>query len=313
MPDLAILVVNWNVRNLLRACLDSVLADRASLPIESEIWVVDNDSHDGSPDMIRADYAQVRLIANSDNLGFAAGNNVGLRQMAAENPPRYVLLLNPDAELRPSVLRTLTMFMDQNPRAGVAGARLFYADGSFQHGAFGFPGLFQIMADLYPLPPRLYETRLNGRYPRRWYERGKPFAVDHPLGAAMMVRWDSIQRVGLLDEEFHMYCEEIDWCMRFKKAGYSIFCVPQAKVTHHEGQSTRQIQVDSFINLWRSRRRLYDKHYGVVKKRLAVKLVYWGMRYRIRTTVREEKRGLLSSPEAQSRALAYSGALKSFT
>jgi N-acetylglucosaminyl-diphospho-decaprenol L-rhamnosyltransferase len=312
MPDVAILVVNWNVRKLLRACLESVLADRASLPMESEIWVVDNASHDGSPEMIRADFSQVRLITNPDNLGFAAGNNVGLRQMAAENPPRYVLLLNPDAELRSGALRTLTTFMDQNPRAGVAGARLFYGDGSFQHSAFGFPGLWQIMADLYPLPPRLYETRLNGRYPRRCYERGKPFAIDHPLGAAMMVRWDSIQQVGLLDEEFHMYCEEIDWCMRIKETGYAIFCVPQAEVTHHEGQSTRQVQVNSYINLWRSRRRLYDKHYGAVKKRLAVQLVRWGMRYRIRTTVQEEKRGLLGSSEARSRTDAYSGALKSF-
>lgn len=312
MPELAVLVVNWNVRDLLYSCLKSVLAVCASLRYDTTIWVVDNASHDGSPEMVQDRFPQVRLIASPRNLGFAAGNNLGLRQMASENPPRYVLLLNPDTELHDGALERLITFLDQNSRAGVVGARLYYGDGSFQHSAFGFPGLWQIAVDLYPLPPRLYETRLNGRYPRRLYERGKPFAIDHPLGAAMMVRWEAIRQVGLMDEGFHMYCEEIDWCMRFKRAGYAIFCVPQAEVTHHEGQSTIQVRVDSFINLWKSRRRLYDKHYGVLKRSAAVRLVRWGMRYRIRNTLREQTSGVLDPSEAALRYTAYSGALKCF-
>jgi N-acetylglucosaminyl-diphospho-decaprenol L-rhamnosyltransferase len=313
MPELAVLVVNWNVRDLLRSCLDSALADCVSSNLGTRIWVVDNASQDGSAEMVRDRFPQVRLISSSENLGFAAGNNVALRQMASEDPPRYVLLLNPDAELHCGALQRLVTFLDQNSRAGVAGARLFYGDGSFQHSAFGFPGLWQIAADLYPLPPRLYETRLNGRYPRRLYERGKPFAIDHPLGAAMMVRWEAVRQVGLLDEGFHMYCEEIDWCIRIKRAGYTIVCVPQAEATHHEGQSTSQVQVDSFINLWKSRRRLYDKHYGIVKKHAAVSLVRWGMKYRIRNTLRDEMRGALDPSEGRLRYAAYSGALENFT
>jgi N-acetylglucosaminyl-diphospho-decaprenol L-rhamnosyltransferase len=206
MRDLAILIVNWNVRELLRACLVSVYDELATLHLDAEVWVVDNASHDGSPEMIRADFSQVRLLVSPDNLGFAGGNNLALRQMGETAPPRYVLLLNPDTELRPGAVGSLFGYLETYPRAAVAGARLFYGDGSFQHSAFGFPGLWQILFDLFPLPARLYESRLNGRYPRAWYERGTPFPVDHPLGAAMMVRWEAIEQVGVFDQDFHMYC-----------------------------------------------------------------------------------------------------------
>jgi GT2 family glycosyltransferase len=312
MPKLAVLIVNWNVRELLRACLTSVYADLASGGPEAEVWVVDNASQDDSLDMLRADFAQVRLLASPENLGFAGGNNLALRFMGEATPPRYVWLLNPDTEVRPGAVGTLVDFMDRHPRVGVAGARLFYGDGRFQHGNFGFPGLWQILFDLFPLPGRFYESRLNGRYPRSWYARGEPFAVDHPLGAAMMVRWDAIAQAGPFDQEFHMYCEEIDWCMRIKRAGWDIYCVPQAEVVHHEGQSTRQIREHSFVNLWRSRRRLYDKHYGPLKHGLAVRLVRAGMKRQIRLVRQKGRRGELDEPEAASRMRAFRGAMACF-
>jgi N-acetylglucosaminyl-diphospho-decaprenol L-rhamnosyltransferase len=307
MHDLAIVIVNWNVRDLLRDCLASVYSDLATNGLQAEVWVVDNASQDGSPDMVRAEFSQVRLVVSRENLGFAGGNNLALRQLETTAPPCYVLLLNPDTEVRPGALRTLVDFMDTHPQAGVAGARLFYGDGSFQHGAFGFPGLWQIMFDLFPLPARLYESRLNGRYPRAWYERGEPFSVDHPLGAAMMVRWEVTRQVGLFDEGFHMYCEEIDWCMRIKRAGWEIYGVPRAEVIHHEGQSTAQIREDSFVNLWRSRRRLYDKHYGPIKRRLAKRLVRAGMRRKVK-----EAQGERGKQAAESRLRAYVEAMACF-
>ncbi len=312
MRDLTLLIVNWNVRNLLHACLTSVYADLDSSGLDGHVWVVDNASCDGSPDMVRADFPQTRLVASQENLGFAGGNNLALRQMDATGPPRYTLLLNPDTELRPGALRTLVNFTERQTQVGVVGARLFFGDGRFQHSAFGFPGVWQILFDLYPLPGRLYESRLNGRYPRSWYERGEPFPVDHPLGAAMMVRWDVVRQVGLFDEGFHMYCEEIDWCMRIKQAGWQICCVPKAEVIHHEGQSTSQIRAESFVNLWRSRCRLYEKHYGPVKKWLAKRLVRAGMKYNTRLAQRAEKRGQLDHAEAASRIQAYNGALAHF-
>jgi N-acetylglucosaminyl-diphospho-decaprenol L-rhamnosyltransferase len=310
--DLALLIVNWNVRELLHTCLTSVCNDLAGSGLDGEVWVVDNASRDGSCEMVRAEFPQVRLIASPENVGFAGGNNLALRQMGAAAPPNNVMLLNPDTKLQRGALRTLFDFLVEHRGVGVVGARLFYADGGFQHSAFGFPGLWQILFDLFPLPSRLYDTRLNGRYPRAWYERQEPFPVDHPLGAAMMIRWEVIAQVGPFDEGFHMYCEEIDWCARIKQAGWKIYCVPRARVMHYEGQSTRQIRQESFVNLWHSRRRLYDKHYGPAKNWLARHLVRAGMRYRTQATRREEKRGELTAGEALSRIQAYSGALAWF-
>jgi GT2 family glycosyltransferase len=311
MAELALLIVSWNVRDLLDRCLQSVYADLEGTGSTAHIWVVDNDSRDGSADMVANTYPQVRLIRSGTNRGFAAGNNLALRQMAQQASPQYVLLLNPDTEVQPGALEALRQFMGRRPTSGVAGARLFYGDGTFQHAAFGFPGLWQILFDLFGLPARLYDTRLNGRYPRSWYERGEPFKVDHPLGAAMMVRWETLEQVGLLDEGYHMYCEEIDWCMRIKAAGWGVFCVPQARVTHYEGQSTQQIRADSFVNLWRSRRRLYDKHYGPVKRLLAYQLVRVGMRRRI-TQAQRESADYPDDAEVLSRIQALRGALACF-
>jgi GT2 family glycosyltransferase len=164
----------------------------------------------------------------------------------------------------------------------VAGAKLLYADGSLQHSAFCFPGLTQLLFEFLPLPPRLYDTSLNGRYPRRLYEGEASFKVDHPLGAAMMVRREAIEQVGLLDEGFWMYCEEIDWCWRMRQAGWRAYCVPAARVIHHAGQSSGQIRLPSFVNLWTSRARLYARHHGPITRGLAQALVRAGMRRRMR-------------------------------
>ena len=312
MHDLAILVVNWNVRDLLSACLAAVYADLARSGLQARVWVVDNASQDGSPKMVQTDFPETHLIISKKNLGFAGGNNLALRRIDALHPPRYVLLLNPDTEVRPGALPALVDFLESNPQVGVAGARLFFGDGHFQHSAFGFPGLWQILFDLYPLPGRLYESRLNGRYPREWYERGVPFPVDHPLGAALIVRWEVIHQVGLLDEGFYMYCEEIDWCMRIKDRSWEIYCVPAAEVVHHEGRSTRQIREESFVNLWRSRRRLYDKHYGPLKGWLARLLVRIGMRQKTWVVRRAAQRGDLDAVEAAAQIRAYTAALTQF-
>ncbi len=313
MSDLAVVIVNWNVRDLLRACLTALYADLATSGLAGRVWVVDNASQDGSVAMVRETFPQVRLIASPENRGFAGGNNLALRQILADDdPPPYVWLLNPDTEMQPGAVRTLADFMAAHPRAGMAGPRLTFGDGRFQHAAFRFPGLWQILFDLFPLPARLYESRLNGRYPRAWYAGGKPCPIDHPLGAAMWVRRAVLEKVGLLDEGFHMYCEEVDWCMRIRRAGWAIYGVPAAHVVHHAGQSTGQIQEASFVNLWHSRRQLYDKHYGPLKRRLAVWLARAGLRYRRRATRRAANRGELGQKEAATRIRAYQRALAYF-
>ncbi|HDQ72587.1 MAG TPA: glycosyltransferase family 2 protein [Chloroflexi bacterium] len=283
MADLAVVIVSWNVRDLLRTCLHSLLVDLEQSGLAADVWVVDNASADGSPDMVAGTFPDVHLIASRENVGFAAGNNLALRRIRAlDAPPDYVWLLNPDTEVQPGATTALLAALEANPRAGMVGARLLYPDGALQQSAFRFPGLAQLAFELFPLPARLYETPLNGRYPRKLYDGETPFPVDHPLGATMMVRRDVLTQVGLMDETYRMYCEEIDWCWRIKRAGWRILCAPAARVVHHAGRSTGQVPVRSFVNLWTSRARLYARYHGPFTRRLARALVRIGMRHKMK-------------------------------
>jgi N-acetylglucosaminyl-diphospho-decaprenol L-rhamnosyltransferase len=280
MFHLAVVVVSWNVRELLAACLRSLFADVERLGLEAQVWVVDNASADGTLDMVAEAFTAVHLVASQENLGFAGGNNVALREILhlSSSIPNYIWLLNPDTEVQPGATRALVAALDANPQVGVVGPKLVYADGSLQHSAFRFPGLVQLVFELFSLPPRFYDTSLNGRYPRRLYEGGVPFLVGHPLGASMTVRTEVISQVGLMDEGYRLYCEEVDWCWRMHKAGWRALCVPSARVVHYAGQSTVQVPISSFVHLWTSRARLYARHHGPVTWRLARALVRIGMR-----------------------------------
>jgi N-acetylglucosaminyl-diphospho-decaprenol L-rhamnosyltransferase len=287
MADLAVVIVSWNVRDLLAACLRSLSRDLSRSGLSAEIWVVDNASTDGSPQMVREAFPDVHLLESPENLGFAAGNNLALHDILDPRGPNagrpaYLWLLNPDTEVESGATAALLAALEANPRAAVAGAKLLYPDGGLQQSAFRFPGLGQLAFELFPLPARLYDTPLNGRYPRRLYDGRHPFPIDHPLGAAMMVRGEAIAHVGLLDEGYRVYCEEIDWCWRMRRAGWQALCVPAARVIHHAGQSTAQVRISSFVNLWTSRARLYGRHHGPHTRHLARALVRVGMRRRMR-------------------------------
>ena len=283
---LAIVIVSWNVREMLLACLRSVFEDMALYGIEGTVWVVDNVSKDGTAQTVRETFPQVRLIEPAQNLGFAGGNNLALRAIGFPDGaelPDAVLLLNPDTLVRPGALRALLDAL-MLPGVGLAGARLVYGDGTFQHSAFGFPGLLQLIFDLFPVPGRLIESRLNGRYPRVLYRRGTPFRVDHPLGATFMLRREVIAQTGMFDENFFMYCEEIDWAIRIREAGWKAVCVPSAEVVHYGGQSTGQVKPRSVVNLWAARIRLYAKHYGPARNLAARNIIRMGMKRLIRRT-----------------------------
>ncbi len=317
MVDLAVVIVSWNVREMLAACLHAVLADLKGSELSGQIWVVDNASTDGSTEMVAREFPQVELIASEKNLGFAAGNNLALRAIGFSDPdsaaapakkadlPQAVLLLNPDTELHPGALPNLVRFLAANPQAGLVGAQLVYGDGSFQHSVFDFPGLWQLAIELLPLPDRLAESRLNGRYPRSLYDRGHPFEVGHPLGAAMGVRREAILQVGLLDERYHMYVEEIDWARRIVSAGWKAYCIPAARVTHFGGQSTGQIELSSFLNLWTSRYLFYRKFYHPLKVWLAGQIVRAGMRRRARQDTAAARRGKLARTTLAERLDCY--------
>ena len=289
----AVVIVTWNVRDLALEAVRTTRDDLARHGPEGRIWVVDNASADGTAEAIRARFPDVQVIASAENLGFAAGNNLALRAIGfgqdvpSDRLPEAVFLLNPDTLVEDRAIRMLYEALLAAPDNGLVGARLSYGDGAFQHSAFAFPGIMQTAFDLLPLPARLSGTRLTGRYPRRLYDGAEPFPVDFVLGATMMLRREVIQQVGMFDEQFFMYCEEIDWAMRIRRAGWRVLCVPGARIVHLEGRSTAQVRPESYLNLWRSRFRLYRKHYSPLKVAAIRAVVRVGMWRRRRQAARD--------------------------
>jgi N-acetylglucosaminyl-diphospho-decaprenol L-rhamnosyltransferase len=334
MVRLAVVIVNYNVRELLQACLASVQTSSASTAdrLEVDIIVVDNASQDDSAAMVVAGFPDVHLIALDDNVGFTGGNNLALKYLglheAHNHPltfssphsdmPDYVLLLNPDTEIVNDALWQMVRFLEDNPRAGICGARLCYGDGTFQHGAFRFPSLVQVMLDLFPLRSvrgmhRLHDSRLNGRYPASCWRSRKPFEVDFVLGAALMARAKAIRAVGGLDDEYFMYCEEMDWCMRMADAGWSIHAVPAAEVIHYAGQSSRQVRWPAFERLWRSRFRFFEKYtrrYSPIERMMIRSVVRASMRLRSTIAHRRFADGEINGVQFGEELAAYESVSK---
>lgn len=299
--DLSIVIVSYQVAELLEHCLDSLM--QLTAPPRIEVIVVDNGSTDGSADMVRSKFPEARLILNSENVGFSKANNQGLRIARG----RYWMLLNPDTEIAAGTenpFQVMLAFMDAHPHAAACGPSLFYPDGKRQHSAFYFPTLAQIYMDLFSVHWRLRESRWNGRYPLAVYERGEPFPIDHPLGAALVVRPEAARAVGLLDEEYFIYAEEVDWCMRMKRAGWEIWCVPRARIIHHEARSTRQFRDKMFVELWKARFLLFRKNYSGMFNWAARALVRQGME-RAMHRLKDGAQGQVTQEEMAKRMAAY--------
>jgi N-acetylglucosaminyl-diphospho-decaprenol L-rhamnosyltransferase len=243
--DLSIIIVSYNVRDMLRDCLRAL--PEATKGLTTEVFVVDNASQDDSVEMVRAGFPDVRLTVGEENLGFARANNVALRQSAG----RYVLLLNPDTEAEPESLTRLVRFMEDHPRAGACGPKLLNTDGSLQpHGA-RFPTLlrdFVCVTGLRRLAMTRYEVALG--YGREDFD--VLCEVDALSGACLLVRREVIDQVGLLDERFFMFSEEVEWCHRIKKAGWEVWYVPEVRVTHHWMGSVRQASREMTAQLFKS-------------------------------------------------------------
>jgi GT2 family glycosyltransferase len=263
MPDLGIVIVNWNTRDLLRDCLASLEASDPTVAIVTV--VVDNASTDGSVAMVRAEFPRVRVIENAENTGFAAANNSGLRSLgfdsAAEQPPRYALLLNPDTVVPADGLRTLITLMDERPRVGIVGPRLIMRDGKLDlacRRSFPTPAIsLWRMTGLSRLFPK---SRLFGRYNMTFLPEDQEAEVDSVVGAFMLVRADAIATVGLLDETFWMYGEDLDWAFRVKQAGWSVLYAPRVTVLHVKRAASRN-NPRAQVEFNRAMLLFYRKHY----------------------------------------------------
>ena len=237
--DLSIIIVNWNTKDLLKQCLDSIF----KFPTERsfDIWVVDNASSDDSTEMVQELFPKVCLIVNDHNMGFGSANNLALERCQGQ----YILFLNPDTEVLPAALESLSSFLDAHPKTGVAGACLLYPDGSMQTSCYPFPTLF---SELWRL---LHLDRIHtyGVYDQTHWDQSAPREVDVIQGAAFLVRRAVLDQAGFFDPDFFMYTEEVDLCFRIQNAGWDLYWVPQAEIVHYEGQSTKQMPVDMFLHL----------------------------------------------------------------
>lgn len=233
--DLSVVILNWKVKELLRQCLISVYRETAGL--DFEVIVADNDSGDGSAEMVAKEFPQARLIVNDRNLGFAAGNNAGIRVAMGE----FVILLNPDTELQDNALEAMVRVMRANPDVAVLGPTLLNADGSLQPSVRRFPTPLSqalVMLKLHDLFPRLKPVR---EYFASGFDYLAPSSVDQVMGAAFMVRRSAFEKLGLLDERFFIWFEEVDFCRRAVNAGYDVMYTPEARVVHHGGESFNQV------------------------------------------------------------------------
>jgi N-acetylglucosaminyl-diphospho-decaprenol L-rhamnosyltransferase len=309
MVDLSIVILSWNVRDLLRQCLESVARNRPLSadhpPLATEIIVVDNASGDGSMEMVRAEFPDVRLIANQANRGYTGGNNDGI----AAATGRYVMILNPDTRVLADALAALISYADVHPDVGVVGPQLLNPDGSVQSSRRRFPtlmtGLFE-STWLEPLAPR--------DVLRRYYVLDQPDdaiqEVDWLFGACFLVRREVIRQVGALDEDFFMYSEEMDWCRRIRQAGWKVVYLPEAQVIHYGGKSSDQVAAQRHIYFQTSKVRYFCKHHGVLTAgvlRVALLAMYaWQL-------VLEAAKGVLGHKRAlrRERVRAYWQVLRS--
>ena len=252
---LSIIIVNWNTRDLLAQCLTSLYAD---VPFASfapfETFVVDNASSDGSAAMVRERFPQVHLIENSENVGFARANNQAIRQSTG----RYVLLLNPDTEVQPGALEILVRFMDAHTRVGAAGPQLLNPDGTLQAWCYPAPTLSREFWRL------LYLDAFwpYGRYDMATWDLSTPREVDMAPGACLILRREALDQVGLLDEDYFIYSEEVDLCYRLRQHSWKVHWVPQAVVMHYGCRSTRQVAAAMFLRLHQGKVLYFRKRHG---------------------------------------------------
>lgn len=258
---LSIVIVSWNTCSLLVDCLNSL---SEAVTDEMEVLVVDNASSDDTVAVVCDAFPWIKLIANRENVGFATGNNQAIRQSSGE----YVLLLNPDTVVLPEALTTLLKFMEENPKAGMAGSRVLNPDGTLQTSAYPAPTLIRELWRLFHLDA----VRPYGVYDMAGWPTDENRKVDVLLGACILCRRQALDQIGLMDEKYFMYSEEVDLCYRIRQAGWSIYWVPAAKIIHYGGQSTAQVPGEMFLRLYEGKLIYFKKHYGTVTS-MAYKLL----------------------------------------
>ncbi|MBZ4687992.1 MAG: glycosyl transferase family 2 [Clostridiales bacterium] len=270
--DLSVIIVSYNNKKLLKQTIDSIYDTRQN--INFEIIVVDNKSTDGSVELIKQNYNQVKLIENKNNLGFSKANNIGIKQSKG----RYILLLNSDTIVTDNCFEKCIKYMKQHPDIGALGCKVVLPDGKLDPAckrSFPTPEVsFYRMTGLSKLFPK---SKRFGKYNLTYLDEDEIHEVDCLVGAFMMVKRETIEQVGLLDEDFFMYGEDIDWCYRIKNAGWKIVYYPEAQIIHYKGGSSDKKNPKLIYEFYRSMYLFYNKHYKDKYSFLTTLLVYSGI------------------------------------
>lgn len=270
MFNVSVVIVNWNTRDLLRQTLATLYSETQGINFET--IVVDNGSTDRSAEMVRDEFPAVRLISSPVNLGFAGGNNLGF----CECRGNYILLLNSDTITLPSTLPGMKALLDKHPEAGCVGCRHLNEDGSLQRSMDTFPSLmndFLSYTDLHRL--EIFKPYLLRNF-AWWSDHDVEREIDWVNGACMMVRREILDEVGMLDEGYFIYAEEVDWCYRIKQAGWRIFFTPNAEIIHLGGKAMDRVPDKRIILKYKGQYRFYSKHYTTWKRvvfRLLVSMI----------------------------------------
>jgi hypothetical protein len=255
--ELSIVIVNYNSGNLLVQSLKSIL--ESGLSISYEIIIVDNHSNDSSLIEAKTLYPKLKFFELASNLGFARANNTGINNLDS----KYVLLLNPDTVVEPGSLQKMIEFMDASLDIGITGAKLLNPDKSTQLSCRSFPSWINALYNRYsPLTFLFPKNKYSARYLYTDWDHDKPREVDWVSGACMMVRSDVFRKIGLLDEKFFMYCEDVDLCYRAKLSGWKVFYYPYSVVVHYIACGKKKVAIKSIIDHHRSMYRFYRKHYS---------------------------------------------------
>ncbi|MCL5256623.1 MAG: glycosyltransferase family 2 protein [Chloroflexi bacterium] len=273
-PDISVITVNRNTREFLAPLFHSIMETAGGLLLE--LIMVDNGSADGSVEFVRQEFPSVRIIENGANLGFAAANNRAIR----ESNSRYILLVNTDVVVLPGALETMREFLELHPDVGVVGCKVLNPDGSLQLSGKTFPdpvAAFYIGLGIHRILP---DSKITDRYylPVQSYESRQE--VDHVSGSCMMVNRAATGRVGLFDENFFLYCEDVDWCTRIRAAGFKIFYLPEAQIIHYKGGSSAKESTRMIREYHRSAWYFYKKHYAGASSTLLTAVMFIGIHAR---------------------------------
>jgi hypothetical protein len=269
-PELSIIVVSYNVRDLLLNCIKSIIDTAAG--IDYEIIIVDNASNDGSAAAVKEAFPYINVIANKQNVGFASANNQGY----AVSNGNFLLLLNPDTLVKPNAIKSVLDFLKKTPDAGMAACRLLNRDGSLQRSIKYFPTILRNISEIL-----LIDRIFSRRYKWKTYYESTPTRVDYCAGAFMMVRREALGKFPLFNSEFFMYAEEKDLAFRLKKSGWNTYFVPFGEVIHYGGASTNQMPKDMYLELYKSNLKYFAINYGrlqgfILSLGLGVELLsYW--------------------------------------